>query len=199
MPLPTITRTTRVAIEGTLPNGHKWANVLHFRRDNVLTENGAQALINSRLDNLFTVNIGTGTALRYFLSTGWRVDRYRMTPLDNISATSVWPKTHVGQETAQALPSNVAGVITLYTARRGRSYRGRFYLAGYTELSNQANGAPDVGIFDAQRKQVSEFLAALTGSGIMLVVASYKLSTAEDVVSVGMDYRWDTQRRRLNV
>lgn len=60
----------------------------------------------------------------------------------------------VGGAAVDALPINVAIVVTLYTATRGRSGRGRLYLAGFSE-----NATVD-GIFTSAIESVAEAFAA---------------------------------------
>lgn len=101
------------------------------------------------------------------------------------------------------LPPQTALCITLRTAQAGRSFRGRVYLPGYTELSNIVTGtinnpAPAVTF-------ITGIKSALTANGLDLGVLSRPAPTAVPprfgfitVVTsiVARDSVWDTQRRR---
>lgn len=109
------------------------------------------------------------------------------------------PGTRVGE----ALPSNVALVASFATAKTGRSFRGRSYLAGLSE--NDVSGVGVDTVFAAGI--VTAFLAMITDLAVIdceLVVASYQSlgvpraeGIATPVDSVSCNQRVDTQRRRL--
>jgi hypothetical protein len=96
-----------------------------------------------------------------------------------------------------ALPPQVCLVVSLRTNLRGRSYRGRVYQGPWTASNNVAPGVPAAAAVLDVQEQWQAHLAALAGSGVSLVVASYLHATATDVAAVSVDSRWDTQRRRL--
>lgn len=198
MPLPVIANTLRVAIEGHLSNGHSWANVLHFRKTGVLTYAGAIAILDPILDAHLATSAGAGASWASLADNLSSVEQIRYTPLDGTTATVVESHVIPGAESAHALPANVALVITLRTGVRGRSFRGRVYQAPFVEAYNDDDGGPSSVLVAAVQAQWEELLAALVGSGLTLVVASYELVVATDVASVTVDGRWDTQRRRLN-
>ena len=86
-------------------------------------------------------------------------------------------------------------IMKLLTARRGRSYRGRLFLPFVPEAS-QSQGTLVTGDVDAEAAAWATFMAAMAGDGYDLVVASYTLATAEDVVAIAGEYKTATQRRR---
>jgi len=198
MPLPLIADTIRTSIELLTVNGHKAAFVLHFRKTGALSYTGAIALLDPILADFLTNNHGGGASWKNHAPTGASIQRLDYTPLDGTSATT--RNTHViaGADGGDPLPASVALVVTLRTALRGRSHQGRVYTGPYTEAGNTA-GAPTALLVGDVAAQWSWLVATgLPGSGLTLVVASYKLSTATDVVTTTVDSRWDTQRRRLN-
>lgn len=103
-----------------------------------------------------------------------------------------------------ALPSQVAAVVTLYTALRGRSYRGRTFLPGIP-VNYQASNANTI-----TTAGVSNMLTAYNGLTTYLGGASchqtvlsrvsggVRRTTAlnQAVTSRTMDTTFDTQRRR---
>lgn len=102
------------------------------------------------------------------------------------------------------LPNNVAGVISTRTGLRGRSFRGRTYLAGITEN--------DVVLDEFTPEFIEEVLdvyeelqSAMTTAGFTWVVASRYTNNAPRVTGIltpvtelRMNERVDTQRRRLD-
>ncbi len=198
MPLPMIADTIRTSVEGVGTNSHKWANIMHFRKSGVLTFPGAIAILDPILLNHYTVNSGAGFAWKGVAPVSSSLQQFRYTPLDGVSASTVISHVTAGVDGADPLPVSVALVVTLRTILRGRSHRGRVYTGPYAEDSNLA-GVPWATNLAGILVQWQRLLStALPGSGLSLVVASYKFATAEDVVSVSIDGRWDTQRRRLN-
>jgi hypothetical protein len=200
MPLPVITDTLRVAVEGTANNNHHWANIMHFRKTSALTYTGAIAVLDPILVSHYSTDSGAGKAWKSHASNAWAIVDFRYTPLDGTSVSVINNHSIVGVITAsEGLPPSIALVATLRTAKRGRSYRGRVYEGAWTEASNQPNGAPSSADAAALAAQWNQLIGALTSTGLSLVVASYLHSTADNVVNVTVDTRWDTQRRRLNV
>lgn len=197
MPLPTIADTIRVGVEGTNGAGHKWANVLHFRKAAITTYPAAIAVLDPLLLAHYTVASGVNASWKQYAPTTSTLDQFRYTPLDNSSASTIVTHAVIGAIAGEELPDNVALVVSLHTARRGRSYRGRVYTGPYTENSNGPGGAPTANDVLHLAGQWNAFIAALIGSGLTLVVASYLHATAEDVTACTVDGRWDTQRRRL--
>jgi hypothetical protein len=103
-----------------------------------------------------------------------------------------------GLDAATAMPASVSLVVTLRTATRGRSFRGRVYTGPYCQDAN-VGGVPTAATVTGIFTQWNRFATiTLPGSGVSLVVASYHLATATDCTACTADSRWDTQRRRLN-
>jgi hypothetical protein len=99
--------------------------------------------------------------------------------------------------TEELLPLNVASCITLRTAKAGASYRGRFYMTGFTE-GTSSNGVMHQYARDASVAIVGAVRNALDDSGLIMSVASRKTGRSEAVTSwTRRDTRWDTQRRRI--
>lgn len=198
MPLPVISDVIRTSWEGTLSNGHKFANVVHYRKSGALTFAGAIALLDPIIVDHLSTNNGTGTGWNGHAPASAQFTQIRYTPLDGSSATTVIGHIIPGVAASEPLPASVAAVVTLRTALRGRSFRGRVYQAPFTEAANTATGTILASSVTGVLQQWVAHLSALVGTGLSLVVASYHLALATDVASVSVDTRWDTQRRRLN-
>ncbi len=108
-----------------------------------------------------------------------------------------------GAEDPPTTTNNVAIVASFATAKTGRSFRGRAYLAGLRELSIAENV---IGVLKAA-DIVDDYLDLLTLlelANSQFVIASFQTAgapraegVATDVQSVSMNTRVDTQRRRL--
>ena len=117
--------------------------------------------------------------------------------------TNVLVPASPGTRVGEALPNNVALVASFATAKTGRSFRGRSYLAGLSEADVAGVGVDTV--FAAGI--VTAFLALITDMAVAneeLVVASFQSlgvprieGVATPVDSVSCNLRVDTQRRRL--
>lgn len=194
MALPVITDTIRTAVEGHLPNGHRWANVLHFRKTGILTFTGAIAILDPILIAKYQTDSGGNSALITQLHPSAGIDDIRYTPLDGASATTVNTHALNGTNATDALGAALAVVITLRTALRGRAHRGRVYWPAGNEAGEDANGLPTW--TGRAAGQWNDLITALAGSGVSLVVASYLHSTAQDVVNCTSRAVWGSQRRR---
>lgn len=198
MALPIIADTIRVTVRGHADNSHMWANILHFRKTSALSYTGAIAILDPLLLAQYQTNNGGGSAWKALAHTGASVQDFVYTPLDGSSASTIIGHAFNGVNGSDALPASMCIVVTLRTALRGRSYRGRVYTGPHIESDNGSDGNPVAALITAEQVQWTNFLTALSGSGVSLVVASYLHSTAENVTSVNVDSRWDVQRRRLN-
>lgn len=211
MALPVIANTLRVAVNGTLSDGNKFANIYHFRTSAILTTAAAVAIIDPKLLALYTSALSGGQYWTQLARTNAHLDNFTYTPLDGAGATVVVAHTNAGtQSTQDSLPDNVALVITEYTALRGRRNRGRSYWAGLTEGANAANGVLDPTTAAGLQTQWNAYLATWSGSGVSPVVATYGRTVhkngsvttwtpdAHDITSFLVRSTWHSQRKRLN-
>jgi hypothetical protein len=99
---------------------------------------------------------------------------------------------------SQPLPAQVAAVVTLRTAKRGRSFRGRIYAFGFTEATNQADATIEAIVAQNLTDRLEGLNAGLQAEAVSatIVVASRKLASVEPVVTFDTNTAWDTQRRR---
>jgi hypothetical protein len=190
--LPDITGVSRVALKWAGPSGQTAVNVIHVL-DNAPSHTPAQ---------MFTVLDAHVTASMWAsMVDGAGVYEVDITPLDGITATQSFavtgtPDKWSGTESGEFVPQ-VAALIKLTTAVRGRSSRGRVFLPftaeGITSAGNLSTGAVGTiqSAWDAFRAAIHS-----ASPSFDLVVASYKLSTAELVLNSFCELQTATQRRR---
>jgi hypothetical protein len=112
-----------------------------------------------------------------------------------------------GTGTADPLPTQLAGVVTLRTALAGKSYRGRVYIAGADEDQSDSTGRIDAAYNTAIDAFITGVAADMATEGITLAVLSRPRTAPPFPVAWGgavtpvtsittRDTSWDTQRRR---
>jgi hypothetical protein len=127
----------------------------------------------------------------------------RILPLPKAPQVSAIAAAAAGLAAPPTLPRQVAGVISLKTAKAGRAFRGRFYQAFPAASFNTAAGQP----FPAYSVQMLILAAALSAqlnvvSGlnsaqIVPVIFHRKTGTYDLVTSAAFPRNvWGTQRRR---
>jgi hypothetical protein len=184
-PLPVIPATYRVALLWEHATAGHAVNVVHLRS----------------LDGDFDANlIGLAWAandsgnMYNTVDNDASITQFEVTPLDGSTASSVAVSGIPGTGAGEALPS-LSSVLSLHTAVRGRSFRGRIFLPFLPE-GRIADGR----IPNADRNLVvnawNVFLGALNGANLELVVASYKEEVATPVESISMQAVPGVQRRR---
>jgi hypothetical protein len=184
--LPVIPNVFRVALNWVHTNGQIAVNVMHVRTT-LLTTVGIEALLN-------TAWSATQITL---VSNAAKVDHISITPLDGASATAVFVETNArwtGGSTDLPIPA-AAQVVSLRTALRGRSHRGRLYLPFMVE-GNFANGSVSTGSNAAIQTAWDSFVTGMATGTAPLVVASYLHATAENVTKAACEFVVGTQRRR---
>ncbi len=200
MPLPIIANTHRVAVSGTCANGQEWANILHCR----WTGAGTPTLTDITVMQNEVKRLWVGATFpphafaRTFMPTAATIGQIASTALDGISATVVQTIALAGLDTNEALPAGVALCVTLRTASRGRSYRGRMYLGPWAEDANQPGGVVSSVLVGQMVGQLTGVMNSLLPLSWQLVVASYTLQIATPVTAITSNTQWDTQRRRMH-
>jgi len=133
-------------------------------------------------------------------------DNVHVTKLDGVSLSAdhdfADADHQTGAQVAAPVPSNVALVLSLQTGARGRSHRGRIYLAGEVETEVESPAARwDPGLAASVDTQWGNFVTALAaGLGLEFpVVASYKLAEAFPITRVVARTAFGTQRLRARV
>lgn len=108
-----------------------------------------------------------------------------------------------GQIGGDAVTNNVAIVISMQTAKTGRSFRGRSYVAGMSESGIADNNLADVTLAGLIAG-FAQLVTTLDASDYTLVVASFETAGSPRATAIGTpvdsfasNTRVDTQRRRL--
>lgn len=186
-PLPVISNVYRVSLLWRAGTGATAANVIHFRGTP-----GSAAGLYTALDANVTA------AMWIQVAASATVEEVGITPLDGTTATLINNPGGVakwsGSTSGDYIPA-ASSLLSLRTAKRGVSYRGRVYLPFLPE-SEQTNGF--TGNTDRATAQAAwvTFRTAVAAAGYTMVVASYKLATADNVVAAVFDSGVATQRRR---
>lgn len=198
MPLPTISGVARVTVRGTVDGGTGWQNTWHILGTTRNLANAAdRAAVHAIFRRIyFGANIGTGHHITQEITARSSVQDFVYTPLDGISASAVITDIGVGGAGGSSMPAEVAEVLTLRTANRGRSYRGRIYFPAFCAADFDASGLLDASVPTNLVTQVDGVNALMIADGSRIVVASYLHSTAEPVTAFTMDTKADVQRRR---
>jgi hypothetical protein len=187
-PLPVITDVFRCAInwQSTGGSGAQTAeNVIH-----ILAAGKTAAQVGAAIDG------DTDPNMFLSMSSAVSAPSVSITPLDGTSATLDFPlTTWVGTAAGDFVPA-VSQLLSLQTAVRGRSHRGRIYVPFTTENRVSQGFATDPTNPPAQAAAWLEWAADILVGGFTLVVASYKLRTAAAVTNIIGRQASATQRRR---
>ena len=127
------------------------------------------------------------------------VEELIVTQLDGSSASITHP-TSGGSKWAGATASGtsspqVATLVKLTTAERGRSKRGRVFLP-FTAEGAQSDGVLEAAVKTAAQTAWTAFLGDMLADSFPLVVASYKLAEATIVSDATVENLLATQRLR---
>lgn len=116
-----------------------------------------------------------------------------------------------GTGAGDPLPNEVSAVVTLRTAKAGKSYRGRVYFSGANEAQNDATQHMEAAYQTAIKDFMDAVMSDMASEGITLAVLSAPryanlvppldiqtwAGDLTDVVSTQvLDSKWDSQRRR---
>lgn len=173
--------------------GEPWANVYGVAKSGITLDETVAGTIAFDFKAWYE-------ALAGLFSTGWGLTNITVTDITSTDAPQfAFPTTTtVGTLTDAALPTYVALAVTWRTARRGRSFRGRTYLCGFTEAGNGPGGFPQSSYTDGIEEEAANLIEALDGDGHALTVLSRTLLEANAVVTANVNGFWDTMRRRKN-
>lgn len=144
------------------------------------------------------------------MSDSVTMDKIVVTDLDVANgAQFIFSPALAGALSDNALPNQTAGVVTWRTNTRGRSFRGRTYLGGFTEAGS-VGSSPSGGVLTAMTDWAADMMGGMTAlPHEMQVVSRYELNPtpppssiprvtnlATDITSATVDLAWKTQRRR---
>jgi hypothetical protein len=184
-PLPVIANTYRVALDWDL-GAVRAANVLHFQQATGDETDLWDEIRSNLTDNMFKPIANLAA-----------IESAAITKLDGSSATVTItdPSPQTGGTVSTELILNCGPVVSLHTALRGRSYRGRVFVPGIAE-SKYTNGVISNTELGNMVTGWNDFITAQVGALRPLVVASYLNETAEIVSSISINEVCGTQRRR---
>lgn len=195
-PLPVIPDIHRVAITYH-NNDTSFANVINVRID---PTSGATPL-DIATDIMHAWHGTTTPNLLNMQANSITMDAVTSTPLDgtSVSATSPFPASTIGTGTGLSVSAQTAFVMSLKTAVRGRSNRGRFYLGGVVAGVLNGDGSlwTATGLADYLTRFSNFMTDALTPGNIASFgVASYKLATFRDLAEWDPKAKLGTIRKR---
>lgn len=205
MPLPTIGGTVRVSVQGNVSSGQKWVNVWHLRYAGGASTPGPSDI--DALDALFVrmyngAVFGSGQPWLNQCNSFTTLAQITYLGLDGAALAIVKPHTASGTASGPPMPPECAPVLTLRSAIRGRSHRGRVYLPAPANVIMDGGGRLGTGTTTATVAQVAGLKAALGGPTLApfweLGIASYLHSYFTPLNIATMDVDIDVQRRRKN-
>jgi hypothetical protein len=200
MPLPVIEDVARVALHCVKGSGGgepaRTVNVMHIQRQ---TSEDWPAIADRIAGQLDTTAHSDHSGMLEPLQSSYGYQSFDLTPLDGTSATisrdgtlSNWP---VGQHGGDYVPQ-VACILRIRTATRGRSGRGRLFLGPLAE-STVANGVVSATSVGQVTTAWDNFVNDLnTESSLTVGVASYLHRVFHAATDVGAVTHSATQRRR---
>lgn len=203
--IPTVPETVEVRHVVGLPNSEVALNIYNVKvaaataLDSTLANALASAVFGAWSANLDAVMATTVTSLRAVVTDLRVVNGPQFTAIDG----------NAGSDATSVLPCQVAACIAWKTNTRGRSFRGRTMLGGFTEGGSLGQN-PTAGVLTAINGFATTLLANLTTLGHPLVVVSrYEhnptpppvtipraVNVATEVTSFVVDQAWKTQRTR---
>lgn len=183
-PLPVIANVYRCALNWSSVGQHA-ENVIHLR---LSAGNASQVMLG--LNDAMSENLWAP------VTSNARIDTVSITPLDGSTPTETFTTSGApwGGGTSGSWSPATAGIVSLATSLRGRSYRGRIYMPFIADTAND-DGVMASGSLAIARDAWPLFQAALTG-GVEHVVASYKHATAQLVTIYTVKAGLGTVRRR---
>lgn len=198
-PAPGVTR----AVFNYLSQGIPTANVLHFTQP-PSGPSPNPAFLASDLATWWTAQIAPISHTTHILQN---VTCTALDPSGPPQAIHTTGLPSPGLQTGDPMPNNVALVMSLRTALRGRSFRGRIYVGGISEsnaLGNEVLGT----LRDAhvlRWSQLIVFTGGVLTPDLTMVVLSYfsggavrGTPVATPVATISANTRFDTMRRRMS-
>lgn len=181
----------RVTVEGTLL-GRSWANVFHVDKGGSTLLNGLTAeAIADVFESMWD------TYLDSVFSNDWTMATIRVADLQTSTSPSFnFAKSLAGALTNETLAPDTCGIVSWQTGLRGPRYRGRTYLCGWTEASNEDTGRPSTGAQAAMQDWADGLVTNLGVNGTPLALGHPDINDFTDVVSGDAKPVWRRQKRR---
>lgn len=189
----------RIIVRQTLTGWPDLVNVLAVRvidAESPLATADAQQII-TRVENFYL-------SFADRLSTAWGIDNITVTDFNTPTTPTMQQNSNVvGTLAGDLLPADTAVCMTLRTGLRGKHFRGRTYLGGFTEAACTAAGEIDTVTRDDIIAGAAVLIANLQGDGFPLAVVSTQLNNearaaavVTPVTTVDINNIFDRQRRR---
>lgn len=202
MPFIPVPETAQINIRGTI-NGVPMENVLHFTKSTPLFWTATElADLSSAVITNWTSAMLPVLASGYVALSTYARD---LTLVSGAVFEGNFAPGSAGSASGETLPGSVAACITHSTGQAGRSFRGRTYIGGFSELSVAGNNLV-TGFADALMDAWNDFMGAVTATDFTFVVVSRYTNNEPRftgiatpvVASLLRDTRVDSQRRRLS-
>jgi hypothetical protein len=175
MPLPEIAGVTRATATGAVVGGSRWSNTWHFRRSDLASPTGLEIAALHAILLAFYAGV-----ISPQMPVGSTVDHMDYTPLDGTSGAIELPAGPLLGTEGGSMPAEVAEVLTIRTAARGRRARGRIYFPAFGAASFAADGHIGSGVIAGIVAAAAVMQAAAVAIGWSNGVASYGLSVKLD-------------------
>jgi hypothetical protein len=205
-----IPQAVQIVLDWALSDGKAAHNVMYGQVTGTVTVN--QALANS-LHNAITGGAFGAFAGHLASSTSFVGVTVRDMRAANLPAFQSSVGSTPGTGLAIALPNEVALVVTLRTAKSGRSFRGRLFIPGYALAESIAGNVASPGaVTDTNSWFTSQVSSAIASSGMTPCLGLFhrlaytsaggrpvpeRPATTQPITAyVVRDNHWDTQRRR---
>jgi hypothetical protein len=178
MPLPTIAGVLRISATGAIAGGSRWSNTWHAYNGGTGAWTAASVLAFHDIFKQFYLgpNLGAGLSINSACPAGTTFNDFNYTPLDGSSGAIVHTEAGAGTNAGAPMPAEVAEVVTIRTALRGRRSRGRVFLPAMVVGAFGADGHLQPAQVAGIIAQLAAVNAALITGGAALGVASYGLS-----------------------
>lgn len=180
--------------------GQNVVNILHIRDTDGAPDGTRAASLADTLATSWVSNVMASLSNDLRLShIDWTILTSQTSPAGRTGEAGVSGSINSPSEAA-----NVALVYTLRTELRGRSYRGRIYLAGIPQSQRADAVTASIGWADGLASGFTLLMADMVAERSKVVVVSYQHNKVitnpahvQDVTSFTTDYYFDSQRRRL--
>lgn len=161
-------------------------------------------LVNVGWGNIFAAAAGVDTVEDFFIAST-ALQGCTVYPLDGVTAPTIVPPTTAVQGAdpdSGVIPPECSIVVTKRTATRGRRFRGRFYMGGFSvrAVSKVQLGFVVPELANALAGNVKAELGQIAGTGgnfnSVVVSTAVSPNIATPITNFTVDSAWDTQRRR---
>jgi len=185
MPLPVIGDVIRCSVYGTVEGGVGWSNTFHLVKDIGDTYADAMADNVTNITKMYdpTGFGGTNFGFLHYSTDGTLAAQIVQTPLDGTTPSRTDSIALNGSSSQNPQPAQNAMLVTLLTAKRGRSFRGRLFVPANSREQLDGAGklsAANVAFVQSMMTAANTAFQAQTHP-TAFTVASYKLVQANDV------------------